>query len=78
MPSTSTQPLWISAIWLSVRGRPAARARAFIHGRDYAIPEDIFALAEDVILHRMRLSYEALAQGRTSAGVLRDLLSTMA
>jgi MoxR-like ATPase len=56
----------------------ASRARAFIHGRDYVIPEDIFALADDVILHRMRLSYEALAQGRTAQGVLRELLSTMA
>jgi MoxR-like ATPase len=56
----------------------ASRARAFIQGRNYTIPEDIFALADDVILHRMRLSYEALATGRTSQGVLRELLSTMA
>ena len=56
----------------------ASRARAFIHGRDYAIPEDLFALAEDVMLHRMRLSYEALAEGRTSEAVLSDLLSTLA
>ncbi len=56
----------------------ASRARAFIHGRDYTIPEDIFALAEDVMLHRMRLRYEALAEGRTSADVLANLLSTMA
>ena len=41
-----------------------ARARALIHGRNYVIPEDLFALAEDVILHRMRLTYEALAEGR--------------
>jgi len=56
----------------------ASRARAFIHGRDYTIPEDIFALADDVILHRMRLNYEALAQGRTAQDVLRQLLATMA
>jgi MoxR-like ATPase len=56
----------------------ASRARAFIHGRDYTIPEDIFALADDVILHRMRLNYEALATGKTAQGVLRQLLSTMA
>ena len=56
----------------------ASRARAFIHGRDYTIPEDIFALADDVILHRMRLTYEALATGKTAAAVLRELLSTMA
>lgn len=56
----------------------ASRARAFISGREYTIPEDLFALAEDVMLHRMRLRYEALAQGRTGAEVLRQILSTMA
>ncbi len=56
----------------------ASRARAYIHGRDYTIPEDIFALAEDVMLHRMRLKYEALAEGRNAAGVLQGLLATMA
>lgn len=51
-----------------------ARARALIHGRDYVIPDDLFALAEDVILHRMRLTYEALADGRTGADVLQEIL----
>jgi MoxR-like ATPase len=55
----------------------AARARAFIHGRDYAIPEDLFALAEDVLLHRMRLTYEALAEGVTGAQVLKQLMAEM-
>ena len=52
----------------------ASRARALIQGRDYVIPEDLFALAEDVILHRIRLNYEALADGLTGAGVLQDML----
>lgn len=52
----------------------ASRARALIHGRDYVIPEDLFALAEDVVLHRIRLNYEALADGLTGAGVLQDML----
>jgi MoxR-like ATPase len=56
----------------------ASRARAYIHGRDYAIPEDLFALAEDVMLHRMRLTYRALAAGRTSSAVLRELLANLA
>ena len=51
-----------------------ARARALIHGRDYVVPEDLYALAEDVMLHRMRLNYEALAEGHTGAGVLHELL----
>jgi MoxR-like ATPase len=55
----------------------AARARAFIHGRDYAIPEDLFALAEDVLLHRMRLTYEALAEGVNGATVLKQIIAEM-
>jgi MoxR-like ATPase len=51
-----------------------SRARALIHGRNYVIPEDLFALAEDVILHRIRLSYEALADGRNGFEVLREIL----
>src|SRR6185503_5475949 len=52
----------------------AARARAFIHGRDYAVPEDLYSLAEDVLLHRMRLTYEALASGVNGATVLREIM----
>jgi MoxR-like ATPase len=55
----------------------AARARAFIHGRDYVIPEDLFALAEDVLLHRMRLTYEALAEGISGANVLKQIMAEM-
>lgn len=53
----------------------AARARALIHGRHYVVPEDLFALAEDVLLHRVRLTYEALADGRSGPEVLREILS---
>jgi MoxR-like ATPase len=56
----------------------ASRARALIHGRDYVVPEDLFALAEDVILHRIRLSYEAVAEGQTSAQVLQEILNEVA
>jgi MoxR-like ATPase len=52
----------------------ASRARALIHGRDYVVPDDLFALSDDVMLHRMRLTYEALADGRTGAGVLQEIL----
>ena len=52
----------------------ASRARALIHGREYVVPEDLYALADDVMLHRMRLNYEALAEGHTGATVLRELL----
>ena len=54
-----------------------ARARALIHGRHYVIPEDLFALAEDVLLHRIRLNYEALAEGRSGPDVLREILGPL-
>lgn len=53
----------------------AARARAFLHGRDYAVPEDLYALAEDVLLHRTRLTYEALAGGVKGATVLKEIMA---
>jgi MoxR-like ATPase len=53
----------------------AARARAFIHGRGHAIPDDLYALAEDVLLHRLRLTYEALAEGVNGATVLRGIFA---
>jgi MoxR-like ATPase len=55
----------------------ASRARALIHGRGYVVPEDLFALAEDTVLHRLRLQYEALAEGRTAADVLEEMLGAM-
>jgi len=55
----------------------AARARAFVFERDYVVPEDLFQLAEDVVLHRIRLSYEALAEGQKPANVLEDILKQL-
>ncbi len=55
----------------------SARARALIHGRDYVAPQDLFALAEDVVLHRIRLTYEALADGLSTEHVLRDMLNQL-
>jgi len=52
----------------------AARARAFIKGRDYATPDDLFALAPDVMLHRMRPTYESVAKGRSTRMILEELL----
>lgn len=55
----------------------ASRARALIQGRDYVIPEDMYTLADDVILHRIRLTYEALADGLTGRDVLKEILNDM-
>ncbi|MEM7784084.1 MAG: MoxR family ATPase, partial [Planctomycetota bacterium] len=55
----------------------SARARALVNGRGYVIPEDMYALAEDVILHRIRLNYEALADGLTGPKVLENIMKQM-
>ncbi|MBI1851790.1 MAG: MoxR family ATPase [Planctomycetes bacterium] len=55
----------------------ASRARALIRGRHYVIPEDLFALAEDVMLHRMRLKYEAIADGTNGRDVLHEILRSL-
>jgi MoxR-like ATPase len=52
-----------------------ARARAWLEGRDYTSPEDIQAVAPDVLRHRILLSYEAEAEGRTSDQYIDLLLA---
>jgi MoxR-like ATPase len=54
-----------------------ARARAYILGRDYVIPEDLLALAEDVMLHRIRLNYASLAEGMDGRRVLNEVLADL-
>jgi len=51
-----------------------ARARAWLNGRDYVSPEDIQAIAPDVMRHRLLLSYHAEAEGRTAQGFINELL----
>jgi MoxR-like ATPase len=51
-----------------------ARARAWLAGRDYVSPEDIQAVAPDVLRHRVLLSYQAEAEGRTAQGFVNELL----
>ena len=41
----------------------AGRALALLRGRSYALPQDVFDVAPDVLRHRLVLSYEALADG---------------
>jgi MoxR-like ATPase len=55
----------------------AARALALLRGRTYALPQDVFDVAPDVLRHRLVLSYEALAQGVDAEHVLARLLSTV-
>jgi MoxR-like ATPase len=51
-----------------------ARARAWLAGRDYATPEDVQAVAPDVLRHRLLPSYEAAAEGWDGERLVRALL----
>jgi MoxR-like ATPase len=55
----------------------AARALAFIRGRDYAVPHDLTDLALDIIRHRLVLSYEALSDDVTADVVLKSILAAV-
>ena len=52
----------------------AARAIAFLDGRNYVTPQDVKSLAPDILRHRILLSYEAEAEGVTSDDVVQQLL----
>ena len=51
-----------------------ARAHAWLHGRDYVSPDDVQAVAHDVLRHRLLLSFEAEASGMTVNRVINELL----
>ncbi len=52
----------------------AARAHAFLRRRGYVSPEDVKAIAPDVLRHRIILSYEAEAEGKTVEQIVRQIL----
>src|SRR6478735_3124526 len=51
-----------------------ARAHAWLNGRDFVAPEDVHAVAADVLRHRVLLSYEAEAEGVTADKLIGILL----
>ncbi|MFI5205250.1 MAG: AAA family ATPase [Flavobacteriales bacterium] len=53
----------------------AAKAYAFIRRRGYVIPEDVRAIAHDVLRHRIGLSYEAEAEDVKTDEVITELLN---
>jgi len=55
----------------------AAKAHAVLNGRTYLSPHDIKTIAPDVLRHRVSLSYEAEAQGKTADDVIHTILDTV-
>ncbi|HEY0157231.1 MAG TPA: MoxR family ATPase [Thermoanaerobaculia bacterium] len=55
-----------------------AKAHAFIAGREYVVPEDVKAIAHDVLRHRLVLSYEAAAEQMTADRIIDQILGSVA
>lgn len=55
----------------------AAKAHAFLSGRNYVTPQDIKDLGPDILRHRILLSYEAEAEGVSSEDVVKQLLDKL-
>ncbi|SFH94130.1 AAA family ATPase [Albimonas pacifica] len=72
--------------WIEIGASPRAslaldrcgRAHAWLAGRDYVDPEDLRAVAPDVLRHRLRLSYEAQGEGVAPDRVVEEILATVA
>ncbi len=62
-----------ASIWLT----NAAKAHAFLCGRDYVKPEDVKELAPDVLRHRVIVTFEAQAEGVTPERVIDHVLQTV-
>jgi MoxR-like ATPase len=54
-----------------------AKGFAFIQGRAFVIPEDVKAIAHDVLRHRLVLSYEAAADNMTSDRIIDQVLGVV-
>jgi MoxR-like ATPase len=55
----------------------AARARAYLEGRDFVLPDDVKAIAHPVLRHRLRTTYEADAKGIDPDQLVDRLLATV-
>ena len=55
----------------------SAKALAHLSGRNHVLPEDVIALAPDVLRHRLLLTYESEADGVTTDEVIRALLGAL-
>ncbi|SHN05128.1 AAA family ATPase [Roseibium suaedae] len=52
----------------------SVRARAWLHGRDYGLPEDAQMLAQDVLAHRLIPNWSAVSEGRSGRSLVDDIL----
>ena len=58
----------------SIAMMKTAKAQAFLQGRSYATPHDVKSVAPDVLRHRVLLTYEAEAEGKTPEDIIERIL----
>ena len=56
----------------------ASKARAFLEGRGYVVPQDVKDVALDVLRHRIIVSYEAEAENISSENIVESVLGKVA
>ncbi|TWT43527.1 ATPase family associated with various cellular activities (AAA) [Thalassoglobus neptunius] len=72
--------------WIEIGASPrgtialdaASRARAWLQGKDFVTPEDVQAVAPACLAHRVHLSYEAEALGKSREDVIQAILDRVA
>ena len=74
-PELAGQIAWGASPRGTIALERCARARAWLAGRDYLIPEDVRALAPDVLGHRVLPSYPAQAAGVDGPALVDALLA---
>jgi MoxR-like ATPase len=55
----------------------ASKAHAFLQGRNYVTPHDIQSMAQDVLRHRVAISYEAEAEGKSAEDIIQKIMDTL-
>ncbi len=73
-PALARRIAWGASPRGSIALERCARARAWLDGRDFVTPEDLHAIAPDVLRHRVLPSYEATAEGWDGGRLVDELL----
>ena len=77
VPELKSLIAWGASPRASIYLAQAARAHAYLRGRSYVVPEDVKAMAHDVLRHRVLLTFEAEAEDWDSDRVIAKLLEAV-
>ncbi|MBT8495496.1 MAG: MoxR family ATPase [Deltaproteobacteria bacterium] len=77
MPQLTTLIETGASVRASINLARLAKANALLQGRSYTSPHDVKSLAHDVLRHRVRISYEAEAQGKTADHIIETILENV-